>query len=726
MDISVRSNQEISINETSWPDKITTLEVNGKLSITNNSDQIKLLELDDFLTIEVAGEMYITGKLVQIGTGNGKYGQKIPVPIKGYNVPALYIQNSDGEYEKWLCINSGQLNFNFSDFAPNTYTGKVFRIEDDNIVFSDKEGNAVIPASNSKIMVPNIFISTSKDADYAAYFDPDKGGVISLRNIVLDFVKSNFNGFSKVSLDTVFSTKSVSCSYVANLYLHELAVANDSLYSSGLVVAYCNENIIDNVTAQSKSNYGIVLEYMSSPIVSDITAITLKRDSNTDYAISLNTISDSKINKVNVIGGSLSSYNSSKLDIKKVVAIDSIDLKTNSSQGLPNIRIENSSDIKIDKVTIPNGGAGFTSLVFVLNSVDIDVSNVNSDNKTSTYAIATQVAMKCKFARFKVAGVKEPERAIFIDNRSKHNVFQNIEIGGIDSINVGGIDTSIKGVTAKSINFLTGSFNTMGAQLYTDKTKGALVTHFTNNNKAKIVEGSPKFSYNEGLTIRKDDVVEIGFQSTLNGIQFENEDPIIDGGSSDLRIFFKVMCGKFESDFLILNKDNITSVNSEIKNKTFTLIFRIDGSALKENTKIFLKRITIPTSDSRFEYPMSYKKLFFNFDKLISSDGTAVFALLYANTYNNGITEPVRDKDGHAIVKKVNGNSSYVFEYDYENDNLNGRVPNRPFQVVAVLNSKNITKPVEIRQMVTEDDIFNVTFNYNKDNAEDIYLDIAK
>lgn len=726
MDISVKSNQELSLNETSWPDKITTLNVNGKLNITNNSDEIKLLELDDFLSIEVTGEMYITGKLVQIGTGNGKYGQKIPTPIKDCNIPALYIQNSNGQYEKWLCINSGQLNFDFSDFAPNTYTGKVFRVENNNIVFSDKEGNAVIPATNAKIMIPNIFISTSKDADYAAYFETEQGGNVSLRNVVLDFVKSNFNGFSKVSLDSVFSTKSISCTYIANLYLHELAVANDSLYSSGLVIAYCNENIINNVTAQSKSNYGVVLEYMDDPVVSGITAITLKRDSNTDYALSLNTINDSEIKNLVVIGGSLSTYNSNKLNIKKIIGIDDISLKTNSSQGLPNIRVENSSNIKIDSINIPNGGAGLTSIVFVLNSVDVDVSNVTSDNKTSTYAIATQVAMKCKFARFKVAGVKEPNNAIFIDNRSKHNVFQNIEIGGVDDITIGGIDTNIKGVTAKSIKFLTGAFNTTSAQLYTDETKGVLVTHFTNNNKAKVIEGNPKFSYDEGLTLRKDDAVEISFQSNLNGIQFDNEDLIIDGGSSDLRIFFKVMCGKFESDFLILNKENITSINNEIKNKTFTLIFRIDGSALKEDTKVLLKRITIPTLDSRFEYPMSYKKLFFNFDKLISSDGTAVFALLYANTYKNGTTEPVRDKDGNAIVKKVNGNSGYIFEYDYENDNLNGRVPNKPFQVIAVLNSKNITKPIEIKQMITEDDIFNVTFNYSKDNAEDIYLEFSK
>ena len=728
MDINVKNGQVLTITESSWPDKITSLNADGDLLITNGSNDVKLLEFSKELDLVVTGKMSVTGKMVELATASGEYGQIINSPIKGHVIPALWIEKTpnSGKYEQWRCINAGALDYKFSDFAAKEKVGKVFRCVNDQLVFSDKEGNSLIPAKDCKIMIPNIVMSVEGgETSNPAYFQSNSGGIITLRKVIASTFDVSLSGFAKAVYSQVGVVKPLGLSYISSLSCSDIISVNDSNYSSGFVISYCSEPILENILAQSVKNYGAILQYVAKPTFNNILGIIIKRDSSTDYGVLLETVSDATMENIYTAGGSLAIQNGNNVIINNIFPSDNVLYQNNGSYGQKNIVVSASNNINLNGVYIDKGSAASESIVEVSNSSKVNVVKVKSEDKNVDSALSLAVASESKFAQFNIAGVNDTNNPIDVDNKSINNVFQNISIKGADSLFYGGIGSLIKGVSGTDVTILDGAYNTIFAQLQNEDNSGKLIVRMTQNNFSKTIEGNPTFLYGEGLVINKNDIVDIKIPTSIGGIQFKGV-PKIEGGNSDLRVFFKVLAGTFESDYLLLTEDNLESINNDIKSNLFNLIIRVDGSALADNTKLQISKVTIPTEDDKIVYPVFFKEIILNFDKLIQSDSTAVFGLMFKDTYNNGKGIFLRDKNGEPIMGSVDGRSKLVYKYDYQYDNTAGRVPGKDFDVVAVLNSQSLTAPAQLTQTITKEGSAAVSFNYNKDKAFEIFMDTIK
>lgn len=722
MDIYVGKGKTKTINENNFPsEKITSLivEEGGSLTISNASDEIKLLEFDSYVSLNVKGELYISGKMIELAKFNN---EPISLPVAEYNIPVIWVETEAGsnEFEMYRCINLGSLDYQFDKFAPTKDTGRVFRIENGKIVFSNDTSKAVTPKPNASIKIPNIIIST-QNGKTAAGFSGNTGGLVSLRNVITDNFKMNLAGLSKVNLKGVASTYPYYLTYINELTIDEVGIANNSKYSSGLLIAYCSNIDIKNIEAQSVKNYGVVIQYMDKPNLSNVTGYVIERGYSTTGAITLDAISNATAVNLNVIGGNLNIQNSSNSSFKEIKCIDSVDLTQNTSYAQANINIENSSYIDIEDVLVPKNGAGHTAIVNAVNSNNLKVVDVSSLSKGSTYAISLQVVFNSIFARISSEEVSNIKHAINVDNRSRNNTFQNIYINNVDVLQIGGIKTLLKDVSANDVEILAGAYDTYFALLKNQTSKIAFKM-FPNSN-AKVVKGNPKLLYFGGLELSKDDIIEIEAPTTIKGIQFL-DNPIIDSDNSNVRFFFKVKTSDFESDFLVLSKEELTAINEKIKNEYVKITLRIDAS--KVETSALVKSIDLPIAMEDVAYPVSFKKIYINFNKQVQFDPTAVFALMYANTYKNGKGVFLRDKDGNPIVQKVDGRASVVFEYDFEEDDTANRVPNKDFDVVAVLTTNSLIEPVEIYQTMTKDDVFAIGFNPKLDKAYEVAQEILK
>jgi len=256
MELVIDNGKTVVYDENNWPDTITKCEVNnGTLSIINNSDEIKVLSFSNGLEIKVNsyGYLNVAGKLIQIATGNGDVNQTIDVPVDGFSIPVLWIetQKDSGIFEKWICINNGGLDIKFSDVAKHNLTGKVFRIEDGKIKFSDSTDYCLVPSDSVKIMVPNIIISAADgdNTNQYAYFKNGLGGNYSFRNVLFSQFRASVEDVSRYALQTVGVTKSLTIKFGHNVKLEDVGISNDSQYASGLMIYYSDGVTLKNVIA---------------------------------------------------------------------------------------------------------------------------------------------------------------------------------------------------------------------------------------------------------------------------------------------------------------------------------------------------------------------------------------------------------------------------------------------------------------------------------------------
>ena len=723
MDIYVSKNQAKSFTKDNWPnDKITSLvvEEDAVLSFVNNSDEVKLLEMDEGILLSVAGEMYITGQMIELAKFNS---EPIDLPIPGYNIPIVWVETNEGsnEFEMFRCVNIGALDYKFEDFAPLKGVGNVFRIENNKIVFSSKESQAIIPKQNARIMIPNVLISV-ENGKTAASFTENAGGLISLRNVLTDNLKMNLSGFQTVKLNHVGSTQTIYLEYNTNTEANNIGVANNSHYASGLVTAYCSNINLSEVLAQSVSNNAIVVQYMDKPVLNDLQGIVLDRSYNTTASVLLSSINNTSVNNVEAIGAFLKIENASKIEVKNIVCVDDKKLNTNTIHGQSNISVEDSAYVSIYNVEIPKNGIALTSPIEVVNSNNIKVININGPEGASR-AIVAQVVFNSVFARIDLGEVNYPKEAISIDNRSRNNVFQNINIDNVKTLKIGGINTLLKDVSAENIELLPGAYDTYFALLRSATSK--VVFKMMPNSNSKALKGEPGFYYDGGLKIAQNDIIEIEAKTMIKGIQF-TDNPVIQTNNSKIRVFFKLITSNYESDYMLLNKDNLLAQNPHIENEYVKLVLRIDGSQLEDNKGALIDSITIPVDAKQSLYPVSFKKLYIHFNPQAQYDPTAVFALMYANTYKQGKGIFLKDKDGKPIVGKVNGKDSLVFEYDFDEDNTANREPGKDFDVVGVLTTSSLVEPVEIVQTMTKDDVFAISFNPGIDKAYEVAKSLLK
>jgi len=724
MEIQVAKNETLNIDENSWPDKITKFEVDGELTIINTTDEVKLLELNEGLYVNNRGKVSISGKLVELGTSNGETSQSFPLPIEGYSIAGLWIETApgSGKYEIWRCINLGGLDVGFDAFANDKRVGRVFRIEDNKIVFSDSTDYSCIPDKDCKIMIPNIIIATTggDSASSLATINSSQGGEHIYRNVSFGNMKTNISGAKKAILNYVSFYKNTSLTYLTELRTDNFVVATDSQYSSGIIISYCSVLELSNTEGQSYKSYGLSIQYNNGPELNNVVGYTIARDSGTDSAINIGTVSNLKGDSLRVVGAELllSNVNSSRID--NLTAIDSPKLNSSSSYTQSNVKIDSSNEVTVNNITIPAGGAAYSSPVFVVASNNVTVSNVVSDNDGVNYGAILQVAFGCKLANFKLAGVKNTNKPVSVDNRSANVKIQNFDIGAYDNVKIGGLDVAVKGLTANDIVFTEGSSDSVFSQVYTGDNVGKIVINLMENKNSKIINGAPSFLYTGGLDVKKDDVVEIYAPHAFRGITLKDSYSI-DGGDDNLRIFVKAIIGEEQTDWILLSSDGLTELKNKINNRAFRLGIRIDASQLETDDYVHIDKISIDTEDNRALYPIFLKKINITFDSVLSKLPSTKYALLYADTYKNGTGVFLRDADGNPIVGNVDGKSQITYEYDFDGDNTAGRTPGEDFNVVCVCIDGGTTEPVEFTQTMQKEGDFNVSFSSKLDKALEIY-----
>jgi len=720
-DFTVTNGDVVSITPDNWPDLITKLEIqDGSFNVANNTDEIKLLQFDKiYIKVFSLGKLNISGKLVPIATSDGSLGQEIELPFPDHTLGGVFIETApdSGEYELWRCINAGAIDYQFSDFAANELTGRVFRIEDGKIKFTDTTDGSLVPAEGCKIFIPNIIMSTT-DGDSnssSVRFYTGLGGFISLNNVAISNVTMNLSDLTYLKMHYVTVKKPTYMNYCSNVNIKNSIFACDSTYSSGISIRYSNDMEINNLVSQSVKSYGFALSYCNNVTAKNIFGYLIKRDSGTDYAVMFDTVQNLVTDNINNVGGALKLNNINNTEIGVVNSSNTVNLQNSSNNSQPNVFLEGCSGIKLNKIKIPAGGGSYDSFLRVLNSSKIDMLSMEADDDYANYVVRCDVAYSCKFVNARFKGCRN-SATVKMDNMSDDLLVQNFVSDSPRKYSINSKNTQVKGVYASEIVINNGAENTTLFEIYKDNEEGELLIHFTKNKTSNILNGEPKFEYGTGLHLKKGDIVEYKAPFSLRGITFKDQEPQIEGGNSDLRFLFKIKTAETETDYMLFNAEKLTSINNMIDGESFEFYLKIDASDLDDNVTLVLNKVKIATNDIRFAYPIYFKPITIMFDALLQSDPDATYALMYKDSYLNGEGYIVRDKNGNPIIGKVNGAEKLTFEYDYLYNDENGRTPNQPFDVVLVVTGKSIAEPVELLTTVSEDSdaVFNVISKADK------------
>ena len=702
----VNKGKVVNVTEEEWPTIVSKIEVNdGVLNFINNSDEIKLLEFDEIQAKVMSfGQLNMKGKLIEVYTSNGELGQKFNLPIEGHSIGGIFVETApdSGIYEYWRCVNFGSMKHEFDEFAKGDMLGNVFKIEDNQILFTDNEDYSNVPLKDCKIAIPNIVVST-KDGDENskhARFATNTGGSLNFEKITFSNFYGAYTGMSNIAFkDTSFGFP-LNITYMNKVTLNNVVVSNNTSYSSGTTVAYCQDVTIDKIVTQSTKSYGLNISYSKDVNIVDATGVLVKRDSNSDASINYYTVQGLECSKVKGVGGMvlLSNINGAKLN--KIEAINNIKKQQTSSYSQPNLKIQDSSDITVNEVIVPEGGSSYDSFVNVLNSTSIKVLKLTTQEDYANYALRCDVVYDSKFTNFKFGGTRN-SGTIRLDGKSNNVLVQNFVSDEPQTYRLGAKNSTLKGVFASDIKFDDGAFNSIGHQLYSEDNKGIVSMLFTKNTHSKILNGKPKFSYGNSLNIAKDDEVVVKFPFLLRGVKLLEEDPVVQGSDmDDLRIFVKAKTKDVTTDYMLLKKENLSKIQNLIGDTGFELFFKFDGVNLDNYTVAKVQSIQLHTDDSRFDYPVDFKVFNVMLDKMIQTDKKAVFALMYKDTYFDNKTVLVEDKDGYPIYGKIDGRSMLTFEYDYKYNEQANRKKGEPFDAVLVVNSPSFSEPILIESNI--------------------------
>ena len=718
---SIDNGNVVTVTDNEWPDLIDKMEVkNGVLNIKNESDDIKLLQFDDInISVHSFGELNIVGKLIKVYTANGELSQEFDLPIPGHSIGGIFVKNPETEeLEIWRNINGGKMDFEFSDFTSNTKSGRIFKIDDNKIQFTDTDDGGVIPYENAEVYIPNIIVST-KDGDEEsshARFSDSLGGKISINNVAFSNFTNVYSDLAFISIKNTSLLKSINMYYVNKGNLSNIIVSNDSNYSSGISISYVNNLTIDNIHAQSVKSYGVNVSYVNNIKIESAVGYLIKRDSSSDAAINLNTVQDFNINNIEAIGGMVYVNNSSNGVIDNIKTLNNIKNERSSSYSQPNIKVDSSANITIKNIHIPENGSAYDSFVNVLNSSKIDILGMEANDDYANYLVRCDVAYDCKFVDISAKDVRS-DNTVRADNKSNKLLFQNLTTNNKRDYRIYSKNTQVKGVYSDNIILSKGATNTTTFQMYDDDNSGKIFINFIQSNDVKVIEGNPKFDYTSGVLLSNKDVFDYQSSFIFRGIQFKDEDVELNPSNSKIRVLFSVKTSDVETDFKLLTKENLLDVNEIINDKSFLLTIRVDAKDLDDGDFATLNNLTIKTSDDRFNYPIYFKRINIVFDELVSSDNNAKFSLMYKDSYKSGEGFVLSDKNGDPIAGSVDGKKMVSFEYDYMYNDENNRKPNSPFDVVLVVTGQSTTEPVVVYGEINENIDSTFTINSRPDKA---------
>ena len=706
---------------------VDSITVNdGVCNVVNDTDDGLVLQMASGGTITVSsfGQFNVRGKMIEIATSDGTRGLSIQHWQTEHPVNIVWVETGESTniFKPWYCINpGGSTTLDFNMFADDERVGRVFKWSDGAIQFSPNQGEACVPANGARIKVPNIIFSTEAPftSTVTAKFASGKGGYLSMKNVYFSDFSASLSGFGHIDTEGVGFHGAAYILYCNDFNLVDTHSALKDMYSSSFGLNYSSNGQMRNCSAASAKSFGMSLSYLRNVDVDGIDGYVMKRDGIYDYAVYLNTVTNSNIQNVKSVGGSLALKNTSNSRIRFVECIDHPNMVEDTAVAVPNILIDSSSDNTIRDITIPDGGGAAVAYIKIQNSPGIDIVKADIESSHGNNVIAADVSFGVRYSEINYAGYRGSV-PFFMPAKNNGVVMQHITTQNRTELNMDAPNLVIKGADATGVSVGSGAEGSGFAQIYTSDTEGKLVFVAQKNSVESgifdSIEGTVKFSYDGRVYFNSlGDSAVLKTPYRIKGVTFKDVQPEISGyGTSVLAFDYAIDTGDGFSQFKALTASNLSSENIDPQ---IGFLMKIRAVAGDISSTTYIESIQLETLDSRYVYPLDFEKGKIVFDELIQLDDGAKYFLYYTDGFGTSAAEMVKDADGVPVYGNVDGRESVEFTYDFLGDDSNGRVPGEPVSMTLVVAGTSLAQNVIVSQVFDAGQVNTFNVRTSKDFA---------
>jgi len=707
---TVDNGDSVTIDHT-FNDTIGSIVINdGSCNVINDTDDTGLLlEFDSggYIDVKSFGQFNVRGKLMELGVSDGTTSQTFQHWQNTHPINVIFIETGENtnKFEPWFAIDSeGVTLLEFSNFANNNISGRVYSWDNGAISFQKDDETAYAPPLNARVMAPNIIFSTTDpfSSTIAAKFVYDGGGIISIKNASFSDFSGTLSGMSKLDMEMVGNYGSLFIQYCSDVTLNETAAGFRDNYASGINISYCSNGKINNCSGVSVKSTAFSINYSKDFDVNGVFAMTAKRDSSSDSAYKIN--ASTKIESENIVsvGGRTHIVDSSKALIKNIKSADSADFVEDTSYATYNFYIESSSESKIRDIEVLKNGGSYLGYFYCINSPETTVVKADIKSSHGSSVIVTDVSFGTRFSEIRFDGYSGSSPFKF-SKKNNGVLLQSISSPTLPSISVEAKNAIFKGISASDVDLtVPNADGTNFYQTYTDDESGKLTFVMQRDSN----ETSFFASFLGGIKLSNDgkayfssagDTIEVETPYRVKGVSFKNVDPSFIGQTTSALAFdYCIDTGNGYGSYKALNGDNLSSEDIDTSSG-FLMKVRATAGSIEGTT--YLNAIELETYDSRFVYPLDFELGRIYFNDIAKVDASARYYVYYSNGFGTSSAEMLKDIDGNYITGKVDAQDYIDFKYDFEGDASGGREPGEPFEVTVVLAGTNMAQNVVISQI---------------------------
>lgn len=706
---NVNSGDTITIDET-LTDTIDYINVNdGVCNITNSSETGLVLAFasSGYLSVKAFGQLNVRGKMKELGVSDGSRGFSLSHWQTEHPINVIWVEDAagSGNFLPWYGINTtGSTLLDFSDFADSVETGRVFKWTNGVISFSPTAGEAFVPENGCKIQAPNIIFSTVTPfgSTTTAKIIYDEGGFISIKDASFSDFSGTLKGIGHLDLERVGLYGSAYIQYCNDLDVKDTHAGIKDNYASGLNFSYSSNGVVDNVSGMTTKSKGVTFNYLKNFNATGVTGQVAKRDSTSDNPVVLLTVQGSTISEVKCIGGGLLLDNVSASRVEDPVTIDSTLLVENSTKATSNLVIVDSSDVVVRNWIVPTNGGAKLSYLSVKNSPGVDVIKSRINSSFATAVISADVSFDSRISEIDYDGYTGSS-PFEIPSKNNGMLLQNVTGLLYPEIDASAPNMVIKGAQASGIKSdIANTPGTNFAQTYTNPTNGEIIFMMAPDSLDTSLFseriGNVKNSNNGRLYFELlGDSITMTTPYRVKGVDFIDSALNIEGyGLGAIAFDYSIDTGNGFSNFVALTSANLAA-EAIVKEDGFMLKIRATSGTISGTT--YLSKISLPTSDDRYVYPLDFETGVLVFDENAVLDEGARYFVYYTDGYGTVDSVLVRDADGQPLTGLINGQSEVEFSYDFSGDDSNGRTVDEPFGITVVVGGLAIAKNTIISQV---------------------------
>jgi len=705
-------------------EKVTSIQANdGTINIVNSSDSGMVVEFEKSAVISIKsfGQVNVRGKMITIGSSDGTIEQVIPHWQSVHPINVIWVEDAPetNRFSPWFGINpQGSDLAGFEAFSTEI-EGRVFKWQDGDIIFSDSESYSQIPADGCKIQVPNIIFSTEDPFSSTKYarLRNDEGGSLNISGVSFSDFGGTFRGLSHLDIRDTGFYGSTYIQYGLKLKLSNVFSGMRDSLSSGLNINYSSDILVSDVGGISFKNNGLSITHSKEINGYRLLGITVKRDSANDSPVSLKTVQNLKVIGIVASGGQFRLENTAKVRVYEIRLSDQVSGEENSSTATSNIVIDNASETSLHHVSVVKEGGAKLSYASIRNSSDIDITKMSVRSSYANNVMTGDVSSNLRISELYYDGFSGAT-PFFFPRKNNGLLLQSVSSKVTPDIKIEAINTVIKGVQANQIiTDIDGIANCSFAQIYTGESEGKLVSIMTKGSASfSNILGRLKWSNDAKMYFDQEgDSIEIEMPFNVKGVTLQDIEPEIDGSNIDaLAIDYSLHSEEGWSSFKGFHSEHLQNEVIDT-NKGFRLKFRITAGSIEKSTCI--STITLNTYDKRTVYPLDTVSGILSFEENAVIDDHAKYFLFFKQGYGTPNAVLVKDANGLDIQGHVDGRSEIRFEYDFANDNTNGREPGFDVEMVLVLAGSSIASSQTVSQEFRDGIINMFRMRASRDNA---------